>query len=125
MANQDEIKEVFGYFEKKGNTLCYRYEAERLRIEPWGKNSLRVRATKLAEMDQEDWALLPQKESGEPVITVAEDSGSITNGNITAQINLIGKITFTNQKGEVLLEEYLRNRKKIDLQFACRSIFLS
>ena len=36
MASQDEVKEVFGYFEQKGDALCYRYQAERLFIEPWG-----------------------------------------------------------------------------------------
>ena len=43
MANQEEIRDVYGYFEQNGNALCYRYEAERVRIEPWGENSLRVR----------------------------------------------------------------------------------
>ncbi len=57
MANQEEVRDVYGYFEQKGNALCYRYEAERVRIEPWGADSLRVRAWKTAEMDQADWAL--------------------------------------------------------------------
>lgn len=111
MANQDEIKEVFGYFEEKDHALHYRYEAERLVIEPWGENSLRVRSTKLAEMDKQDWALLDNQRECQPQIEVDNDHGKITNGKITAEINLIGKITFYNQKGEVLLEEYLRNRK--------------
>ena len=34
MANQEEVRDVYGYFEQKGNALCYRYEAERVRIEP-------------------------------------------------------------------------------------------
>ena len=48
MANQEEVRDVYGYFEQKGNALCYRYEAERVRIEPWGADSLRVRAWKTA-----------------------------------------------------------------------------
>ncbi len=111
MANQDEVRDVFGYFERKGDALCYRYEAERLVIEPWGKNSLRVRATKLAQMDPEDWALLPPQEHPAPEIETRADGGSITNGKIRAEINLIGKLTFYNEKGEVLLEEYVRNRR--------------
>ena len=111
MASQDEVKVVYGYFEQKGNALCYRYEAERLIIEPWGENSLRVRSTKLAWMPQEDWALLKQENPGNPRITVWEDGGRIVNGKIRAEINLIGKITFYNQKDEILLEEYLRTRK--------------
>lgn len=111
MAAQDEVKEVFGYFEQKGNALCYRYQAERLLIEPWGENSLRVRASKLAEMPTEDWALLPPAQACQPKIVVREDGGEITNGKIRAEINLIGKLSFYNQKGELLLEEYVRTRK--------------
>lgn len=111
MAAQDEVKEVFGYFEQKGNALCYRYQAERLVIEPWGENSLRVRASKLAEMPAEDWALLPPAQPCQPEIVVREDGGEIANGKIRAEINLIGKLSFYNQKGELLLEEYVRTRK--------------
>lgn len=113
MAKQDhdEVQVVYGYFEQKGNALCYRYEAERLVIEPWGANSLRVRATKMAEMPQEDWALLAPETPGTPQITVREDGAEIVNGKLRAELNLIGKLTFYNQKGEVLLEEYVRNRK--------------
>ena len=111
MASQDEVKEVFGYFEQKGDALCYRYQAERLFIEPWGENSLRVRSMKSAEMDKEDWALLPPAKACHPKIVVREDGGEITNGKIKAEINLIGKLSFYNQKGELLLEEYVRNRK--------------
>ena len=111
MASQDEVKEVFGYFEQKGDALCYRYQAERLFIEPWGENSLRVRSMKSAERDKEDWALLPPAKTCQPKIVVREDGGEITNGKIKAEINLIGKLSFYNQKGELLLEEYVRNRK--------------
>lgn len=110
MADHDEVRVVYGFFERDGNALCYRYGAERLRIEPWGKNSLRVRAWKQAEPDPQDWALLPQTDC-DPVIQVREDGGSIVNGNIRAELNLIGKLTFYNQRGEVLLEEYLRDRR--------------
>ena len=110
MADHDEVRVVYGFFERNGNALCYRYGAERLRIEPWGKNALRVRAWKQAEPDPQDWALLPQADC-DPVIQVREDGGSIVNGNIRAELNLIGKLTFYNQRGEVLLEEYLRDRR--------------
>ncbi len=110
MADHDEVRVVYGFFERDGNALCYRYEAERLRIEPWGNNSLRVRAWKQAEPDPQDWALLPQEDCA-PIIEVWEDGGSIVNGNIRAELNLIGKLTFYNQRGEVLLEEYLRDRR--------------
>ena len=37
-------------FQQEGNRLKYHYDAEELWLEPWGANSLRVRATKEAEM---------------------------------------------------------------------------
>ena len=104
MANQEEVRDVYGYFEQNGNALCYRYEAERVRIEPWGENSLRVRAWKTADMDPADWALLPPEKNTIPEITVRENGATIRNGKICAEINLIGK-------GDLLLEEYVRNRK--------------
>jgi alpha-D-xyloside xylohydrolase len=37
-------------FSKEQNRLLFRYDAEKLWIEPWGRNSLRIRATKMAQM---------------------------------------------------------------------------
>jgi alpha-D-xyloside xylohydrolase len=101
---------LLGYFEEKDGTLCYRYDAERLIIKPWGTNSLRVMATKMPEMPGEDWALIEPKPSDAKII-IENYSAKIINGKITAVINQIGKLEFYNQKGELLLEEYVRNRK--------------
>lgn len=113
MANQEEVKDMYGYFEQKGDALCYRYDAERLIIEPYGSNSLRVRASKLAQMPEEAWALItPQTVSkSEVIINEKEMYAQITNGKIKAVINCIGKLEFYNQEGKLLLEEYVRNRK--------------
>jgi len=109
--NHTEEKYMYGYYEKKGDALLFRYEAERLIIEPWGANSLRVRSTKLAEMPGEDWALMKPETPSEAKITIGEMDAEITNGRIRAHMNLIGKIEFYNEKNELLLEEYVRNRK--------------
>lgn len=113
MANQEEVRDMYGYFEQKGDVLCYRYDAERLIIEPYGSNSLRVRASKLAQMPEEAWALIaPQTASkSEIIINEKEMYAQITNGKIKAVINCIGKLEFYNQEGRLLLEEYVRNRK--------------
>ncbi|WP_334297132.1 glycoside hydrolase family 31 protein [Anaerocolumna sedimenticola] len=79
-------------------------------IEPWGDNSLRVRASKMPGMPAEDWALIPQEDNN-AVVTIEKYQASIQNGKLKAVINKIGKLTFYNQKGEILLEEYVRNRK--------------
>ena len=117
----------------KDNKIIYHYDAEELWIEPWGKNSLRIRATKNSRMPEENWALLePDHEeacawnqnavgdfsaqSSEAEVTLRETSegAEILNGKIRAVISKAGKIMIYNQKGELLLEEYWRNRR--DLQ---------
>ena len=106
-----DSKFLLGYFEERDGALCYRYDAERLMVEPWGENSLRVRASKEAEMPQELWALDKKPEGARADVEIGEFEARITNGKITAQINNIGKLTFLNDKGEVLLEEFVRNRR--------------
>lgn len=102
---------LLGYFEEKDHSLYYRYDAERVIIEPWGDNSFRIRASKMPEMPEELWALDGKPENRSSEITIKEYSAEIVNGKIKAVINNIGKISFYNQKGELLLEEYVRNRE--------------
>jgi alpha-D-xyloside xylohydrolase len=96
----------------EGARLIRQYDAEQLWLEPWGVNSLRIRATHRAAMMEEDWALLPQQPC-ETQITIVGQTASIQNGNIRAEISADGKITFYNRGGDVLLKEYVRNRKDI------------
>ena len=102
---------LLGFFENHGNYLLYRYDCERVFIEAWGANSLRVRASKEYEMPEELWALDENNGTGKSVISIGAFEAEITNGNITAKVNNIGKISFYNQKGELFLEEYVRNRR--------------
>ncbi len=103
-------------FTKYEDKLVYHYDAEEVWLEPWGSNSLRVRAYKMAEMPAEDWALLKQKPCT-PDIVIDESQAQISNGKIRAVITYAGKITFYNQTGKVLLEEYLRNRKDFKAEY--------
>ena len=98
------------YFRQEKNTLKFHYDAEELWIEPWGKNSFRVRATKMAEMGLENWALEIPVEELTAEIKIEDNFAEIRNGKIRAVISKYGKMTFYNQKGEILLDEYLRNR---------------
>lgn len=102
---------MLGYFAKDDNALYYRYDAEKVVIEAWGENSLRVRATKEYEMPCELWALDNVHKTVNPKIQINNNSAEITNGKITARVNNIGKISFFNKKGELLIEEYVRNRR--------------
>ncbi len=44
-------------FQTKNGVLIAQANGETLRIEPWGKDSLRVRATMLPGFSGKDWAL--------------------------------------------------------------------
>src|SRR5665647_642903 len=100
-------------FTIRGNTLIRQYDCEKMYIEPWGENSLRLRLTKQAELlENKDWALLPQESCNSKII-INGNEASIVNGKICADIDAGGKITFYNQKGDILLEEYVRNRNNI------------
>ena len=103
-------------FEKQGNRLVYHFDAEKVWLEPWGENSLRLRATKCPQMSAEDWALLtPEQLDAE--ITIEEQCAKIRNGKIYATITRAGKIVYHNQKNEILLEEFLRNRMDVTADY--------
>jgi len=88
------VKQMVGLFSQLGSRLCYMYDAEKLWIEPWGKDSLRVRATKNAEMPEENWALL--KVDGYANIGITEDGAWIRSGKLKVEITAAGKMTFFN-----------------------------
>lgn len=103
-------------------------------IEPWGENSLRVRMTKEPKMDENDWALTEKMEliradisfetvdvtdpwyKGEEFAKYHQTGirAKLVNGKITAKVSHEGWISFYNQKGELLTEEYWRNRNRIN-----------
>lgn len=97
---------------EKDGRLVVTDNNEKLWIEPWGENALRVRSTKMPQMPPEDWALeAPHSASAE--IVIGEREATVTNGKITAKVTKAGKITFYNQKGKLLLEEFVRNRRDV------------
>ena len=99
-------------FNEDNGILKYHYDAEEVWLEPWGKNSLRIRATKNPEFNKENWALQIKVRKTVPVIEIGENEASIINGKIKAVITKYGKITFYHARtGKLLLDEYLRNRK--------------
>ena len=108
-------------FETANGVLIARNGGEMLRIEPWGKNSLRVRATMLPELSKQDWALTETPESSHVEVECHEvdhwvgdgtidkrESASITNGRICAVVNFAGVITFYRD-GKQFLREYYRS----------------
>ena len=82
-----------------GGALEFRYDSETVWVEAWGKDSLRVRATRLYEMPKEDWALLKQEESW-CEINISETEGTIRNGKIAASDQSCGKAADLQQCGK-------------------------
>ncbi|MBE6023383.1 MAG: glycoside hydrolase family 31 protein [Cellulosilyticum sp.] len=119
---------------QEGNRLVISEGMSKVWIEPWGENSLRVRMTSEHEMDSEDWALTEVVKSCQAEIIFEEIDvtdpwykeeaykqyhmkgiqAKITNGKITAKVSNEGWISYYNQKGELLTEEYWRNRNRIN-----------
>jgi len=66
---------------QEGNALIYENDGELLRIEPWGKNSLRVRSVMQGPICDTDYALIELNEADKaivPSISVSEYEASIT-----------------------------------------------
>ncbi len=109
------------FFERDG-ALIMRKNGETLRIEPWGEDSLRVRATMLPDIQDGDMALCERPKSGSVKIEApGEDRrekwdgsvdirpmGSITNGRIKAVVNFAGIISFYRDD-KLILREYYRS----------------
>ena len=99
-------------FHSANSSLVRDYANEKLVIEAWGKDSLRVRGTMRACLEDEELGLcFPEKAPKHPKsLSQSDGSASITNGRITARVDPRGQITFSNQKREVLLQEFMRVR---------------
>ena len=91
-------------FHPEGNALVWGMNHETVRIEPWGKDCLRVRATREAELQDTPWALLPA-EAVETHIEITDQQATLRNGSLQAEILADGMLRFTRGAGEVLLEE--------------------
>lgn len=93
------------FYEENG-ALIARLRNETIRIEGWGKNALRVRATLLKKMPENTHALTEKVEhSAKVTIDNAAECAEIVNGKIKATINCVGIIRFY-KNGELILQEY-------------------
>ncbi len=119
---------------QEGSRLILAEGKTQVWIEPWGENSLRVRMTTKPHMDENDWALTETPKETEARISFEtidttdpwyrseqyagyHQTGiqaTLVNGKITAKVSHEGWISFYNQKGELLTEEYWRTRDRIN-----------
>lgn len=69
-------------FRMTGDRLVWTGGGETVVIQPWGRDSVRVRAT-LAAVEDTDWALLTPEQGAPAHIDVAGDVATLTNGRLT------------------------------------------
>ncbi len=94
-------------FRQQEHALVWESEHEIVRIEPWGQNSLRVRATIGSGLRDDLFStLLPPTDTTVQIELGAEDA-TIRNGTLAAKISSEGFITFFNASNgtELLAEE--------------------
>ncbi len=103
-----------------GNALICRHQGETLRIEPWGRNALRIRAVMEPHFPEKDRALMEPAETGAEISFKTEphwvgdgswdtrESAVIQNGRMKAVVNFAGLISFYRDE-ELILREYFRN----------------
>ncbi|MRN53731.1 glycoside hydrolase family 31 protein [Paenibacillus sp. LC-T2] len=96
-------------YQRVGNQLIWQGNGETLCIEPWGKDSFRVRSAMMGEIIDTDFALLAQ-EVYEVEIGIDGSEAFIRNGNIKAVMkqndwtkNCL--VSYYNQEGRLLLQE--------------------
>ena len=85
------------------NRLIRRMDKEILMIEPWGKNSLRVRATRNGRFFEDIPSALTEEiqEDGKKAEIILEKEGKaarITNGKLVCLLSETGKLKFLNDK---------------------------
>ena len=93
-------------FSRRDDALIWQRNHETVRIEAWGADSLRVRATPAAAIrDDLIGALLPQPAT-DAKIEIGEGSATIRNGAIMAELGSDGCLRFVNTKtGQELTAE--------------------
>ena len=113
--------------------ILLEYGVNRLRVQPWGPDGIRVMMTAETEPDRNDWALTEKPaacswriETEEVDMTDPWYRGEeyaryhmrgtryrLINGKLTALISEEGWLSFLNQDGKVLLQECWRNRDRV------------
>src|SRR5258708_3746816 len=88
------------------NMLHWRLNGELLKVEPWGPDGVRVRATNLHDFPEIPGALIETLPEPGAKAVVMDDKGILTNGKLKAEIWSDGTLHFFNTAtGAVLLEE--------------------
>ena len=104
-------REPWGKLELKGDAVYWEGEGELLKLEPWGENALRFRASKRLEIPDEDWTLLPPGKH-RALVEREDERIVIRNGKIGAEVLINGTVNYFDAKGEYILEEYWIDKRE-------------
>lgn len=103
-----------------GTRLLWRDGGETVVVEPWGRDSVRVRATLMGDVRDDDWALLPPAagHADDARVEVHDDGATLVHGALTVRLTtqtvhheVVGhevsrcSLTFLDADGRVLLRE--------------------
>lgn len=95
-------------FEINEGALVCRHNGELVRIEAWGRDSLRVRSTMQGRFTGNVWALTEQVDKTAAQVTLGTAEGAvIVNGRVKATVNEVGIISFYRDD-KLILREYFR-----------------
>ncbi|MBE5765847.1 MAG: glycoside hydrolase family 31 protein [Clostridiales bacterium] len=111
---------------QKDHMLVSRFNDEKIFVEAWGENGVRVRITKNAALRGDRWsALLPDgaKQADEINIT-ANNCATLKNGKITACFEQ-NVLVFRNEKGEELLAEFWQGNRPLDKKVPHNPIYFA
>ena len=108
-------------FVNDNGALVFYHLGETVRIEAWGKDSLRVRSTMFSGFTGNAWALTEPVEKCNTEISIEEEDhwvgdgtidrkefATIRNGRIKAVVNFVGIISFYKDD-RLILREYFRS----------------
>ena len=100
-------------FRRQGNALTWKLGHETVRIDPWGKDGVRLRATENACIrDDLPGALLPPLQEPAPQIEIGEQQALLRNGAMEVRVDDTSRILFQRAADHsVLLEEVYHNPK--------------
>jgi len=111
-------------FYDDSGALIVRLRNETLRIEGWGRNALRVRATKLNRMPEHAHALTEEVSHNSNIAIDSEKRcAEISNGHIKATVNEVGIICFYHDSKLILQEYYSCYGGSIRKESICYKIF--
>jgi len=89
-----------------GKRICWEGDGDLIWLEPYGKNSLRLRSGKSLHIREDlNWTLLPPCEDS-ATITITREKATLKNGEISAEVLGDGTVNYYNQDGRPLLKEF-------------------